>query len=170
MPVQYASLFIANFPEKKAYMNSIDPHAFYMNRCIELGLLAKQRGDSPVGSVLVADGVIVSEGIEGGKTHRDITYHAEIEAIRNLVKSTGLTDLSHCILYTTHEPCIMCSYVIRHHKINTVVWAISTGVYGGGSSDYKLLEDRSVHTWATPPLLISGVMEQACMDRLYSNS
>src|SRR6478736_5463729 len=106
--------------------NSGTHHEFYMKRCMELGLMAKQRGDSPVGAVLVMDGEIVAEAMEGGKTYKDITCHAEIEVIRNFVKQTGETDLSACTMYTTHEPCIMCSYVIRHHKVNTIVWAIST--------------------------------------------
>ena len=57
-----------------------------MLKCIELANIAKQRGESPVGSVVVKDGEIIGEGIEGGKTNKDITYHAEIEAIRNATK------------------------------------------------------------------------------------
>jgi len=97
-------------------------HYFYMKSCIDLALTAKARGDSPVGSVVVQDGIIIGEGIEGGKTKKDITFHAEIEAIREANLMTGNADLSDCILYTTHEPCIMCSYVIRHAEIQMVVF------------------------------------------------
>ena len=129
-------------------------HTFYMRRCKELAEIARQRGDSPVGSLLVLAGKIIAEGVEGGKTHRDITYHAEIEAIRQATELLQSQDLSACVMYTTHEPCIMCSYMIRHTRINTVVMAITTGDIGGMSSAYPLLADTTIEKWGTPPLLI----------------
>lgn len=68
----------------------------YMRKCLSLAQIAKARGDSPVGSILVQNGKVVGEGIEGGKTHQDITFHAEIEAIRNARTALGKTDLSDC--------------------------------------------------------------------------
>lgn len=133
-----------------------------MRQCIKLALIAKQRGDSPVGSVIVKDGKVIGEGIEGGKTHKDITYHAEIEAIRQATNLLQTQDLSDCILYTTHEPCIMCSYVIRHTKIQTIVTAISTGEIGGFSSHFPLLADTTIKKWTKPPNLINGILEEEC--------
>ena len=77
-------------------------HEFYMKSCIDLALQAKERGDAPVGSVVVQNGTIIAEGIEGGKTKKDITFHAEIEAIREANIILGNADLSDCILYSTH--------------------------------------------------------------------
>ena len=133
-----------------------------MRQCIKLALIAKQRGDSPVGSVIVKDGKVIGEGIEGGKTHKDITYHAEIEAIRQATNLLQTQDLSDCILYTTHEPCIMCSYVIRHTKIQTIVTAISTDEIGGFSSHFPLLADTTIKKWTKPPNLINGILEEEC--------
>lgn len=76
-----------------------------MRVCTGLVKTAGRRGDSPAGSVIVLDGVIISEGIKGGKTHQDITFYAESEAIRHTIKHLGKQDLSDCI---------MCSYMIRH--------------------------------------------------------
>lgn len=137
-------------------------HKSYMRICINLAKIAKHRGDSPVGSIIVRDGLIIGEGIEGGKTHKDITFHAEIEAIREATKKIGSQDLSGSVLYTTHEPCIMCSYVIRHVKIATVVSGVSTGDIGGYSSELPLLLDTSVKKWNPPPVLIKGVLEDEC--------
>ena len=95
-------------------MTNVARYEQLMRRCIELGRIAKQRGDSPVGAIIARDDNVISEGIESGKMHKDITYHAEIEAIRNAIITLGKTDLSDCLLVTTHEPCIMCSYVFRH--------------------------------------------------------
>ncbi len=133
-----------------------------MRRCIVLGQMAREQGDSPVGALLAKDGRIAAEGIEAGRSRKDITYHAEIEAIRALIQQTGDTDLSGYTLYTTHEPCIMCSYVIRHHKIARIVWGISTGAIGGYSSDYKLLKDTVLEKWGAPPEIVAGVLEADC--------
>ena len=147
-------------------MDNIDlkQHEFYMRICIDLAKIAKQRGDSPVGSIIVQNGVIIGEGIDGGKTHNDITFHAEIEAIRNATKYLGKQDLSDCILYTTHEPCIMCSYVIRHTKIPIVVTGLATGEIGGFSSQLPLLLDTTIRRWSAPPTLINGILENECAD------
>ncbi len=134
----------------------------YMRKCLALAQIAKARGDSPVGSILVQNRKVVGEGIEGGKTHQDITFHAEIEAIRNARTALGKTDLSDCILVTTHEPCIMCSYVIRHHKIQLVIVGLSTGEIGGYSSALPLLTDKSISKWAEPPKIVEGILEEEC--------
>ncbi|MEN2399140.1 nucleoside deaminase [Flavobacterium sp. MC2016-06] len=137
-------------------------HSFYMSKCIELAKAAKLRGDSPVGSILVMDGKIVGEGIEGGKTFKDITFHSEIEAIRNSRALLETADLSNCIMYTTHEPCIMCSYVIRHHKINTIIIGLASGEIGGFSSIYPVLKDTEITKWENPPVLLFGILEEEC--------
>lgn len=140
----------------------MDTHAFYMRRCIALGHEAKAKGDNPVGAILVKDHRIAAESMEASKTTKDVTRHAEIEVIRDLVSRLGITDLSGYILYTTHEPCIMCAYVIRHHRISTVAWGLPSSETGGYSSAYKVLEDTTVHKWGPPPLLIKGVLETEC--------
>ncbi len=145
-------------------MTDTEKYEGWMRRCIELATIAKLRGDSPVGSVIVKDGEVVGEGIEGGKTHRDITFHAEIEAVRNATARLGTADLSDCFLVTTHEPCIMCSYVIRHHKLALIVVGMTTGEIGGYSSALPVLLDRTISRWGTPPEIIDGVLEQECRE------
>jgi tRNA(adenine34) deaminase len=137
-------------------------HEFYMAQCIKLALVAKARGDSPVGSVIVKDGQVIAEGTESGKTNNDITFHAEIEATRQATKNLNSSDLSDCVMYTTHEPCIMCSYVIRHHKINTIIVGLTTGEIGGYSSALPLLLDKTITKWGNPPKIIDGILANEC--------
>jgi len=137
-------------------------HEFFMQKCIALALVAKSRGDSAVGSLIVQNGKIIAEGIEGGKTHNDITFHAEIEAIRHAVNFLQTSNLSDCILYTTHEPCIMCSYVVRHYKIKSIIVGLTTGEIGGYSSHLRVLKDISISKWGKPPEIIDGILEDEC--------
>ena len=142
--------------------NHAPDHEYYMRACLALALLARQRGESPVGSVIVHNGKIIAEGIEGGRAHRDISFHAEMEAIRHATAYLQSQDLSACIMYTTHEPCIMCSYMIRHTKISMVAAGITTGEIGGYSSHLPLLSDAGIKRWAAPPVFIAGILEQEC--------
>ena len=53
--------------------------------------------------------------------------------------ATGYRDmLGQSTLYTTHEPCIMCSYLIRHHRIPWVVYGVSVQHVGGVTSQYSV--------------------------------
>lgn len=144
-------------------MTDTEKYEGLMRRCIELAKIAKDRGDSPVGSVIVKDGQVVAEGIEGGKTRKDITFHAEIEAVRGATSRLATTDLSDCFMVTTHEPCIMCSYVIRHHKIRLLIVGMTTGEIGGYSSVLPVLLNRTISKWSAPPEIVDGILEQECI-------
>lgn len=122
----------------------------FMQRCEALAAIAAGRQESPVGSVVVLDGNIIGEGIEAGKSTQDITCHAEVEAIRDAVRNYG-KDLSGATLYTTHEPCILCSYVIRHHRIGRVVIKKAVRYIGGATSVYPILMANDIPVWGEPP-------------------
>lgn len=94
---------------------------YYMRLCEKLAVGAAEKGNPPVGAMIVKDDKILSEAEEAGRSKNDITCHAEIEAVRIAVRKLKSTDLSECVLFTTHEPCIMCSYTIRFYKIKKVV-------------------------------------------------
>ena len=132
----------------------------YMKKCIELGKEAMRNGNPPVGSILVKDDVIIGLGKEAGKSGNDITKHAEIEAIKNAVMNHH--SINESILYTTHEPCIMCSYVIRHHHIKTIVFGAKTKYVGGVTSEFKILETKSIPHWKNAPEIIVGVLKNEC--------
>lgn len=131
--------------------NEKDNH--FMKRCEALAALATERGESPVGSVVVLGGEIIGEGIEAGKSMQDVTFHAEVEAVRDAVRKHG-KDLSAATLYTTHEPCILCSYVIRHHRIGRVVIQKAVAYIGGASSGYPVLTAPDIPIWPPPPVVV----------------
>lgn len=140
----------------------IRTHLHYMRKCIELGKKAMRNGNPPVGSILVKNNTIIGIGVEAGKSMNDITKHAEIEAIRDALKHhQSLNDVT---LYTTHEPCIMCSYVIRHHQIKTIVYGTKSKYVGGKTSNYNLLETESVPKWGKIPEIIEGILEEECLN------
>ncbi|KAF2336975.1 nucleoside deaminase [Flavobacterium daemonense] len=134
----------------------------YMHQCLELAKTALKAGNPPVGALIVIDGKIIGTGIESGKSTGDITNHAEILAVRDAVKN-GFSDKLHLAkMYTTHEPCIMCSYMIRHHKIAEIIFGIAVPNVGGFTSNYKILSAEDVPKWGNKPTIIGNVCEADC--------
>jgi tRNA(adenine34) deaminase len=128
---------------------------YFMQRCSVLAERAVVNGNSAIGSVIVKDNQIISEGEEAVSSKKDITCHAEIEAIRLAVKQLNTTDLSGCILYSTHEPCIMCSYAIRYYKITKVIYRDEANSLGGISSSMPLLITNEVPPhWSNAPVIV----------------
>ena len=128
---------------------------YYIKRCEVLAEEAAAKGDAPVGSVIIKGDEIIAEAIEASKYKNDITCHAELEAIRLAVKKLKTNDLSDCVIYSTHEPCIMCSYAIRFYKIKKVVYQHAVNYLGGVSSAMPLLNSKEVPPhWGEVPVIV----------------
>lgn len=136
--------------------------AGFMRMAIRLAFLARDRGDTPVGSVVVRDGRIVGEGIEAVKAENDLTAHAEIRAVQDACRCLGTLHLTGCTLFTTVEPCLMCSFVIRSARISKVVIGRPVPHIGGFSSKYSILTDPEIPGWSPPPLVVTGLLEEEC--------
>lgn len=137
-----------------------------MQRCIELALMAKAQGSTPVGSLIVKDDTIIAEGFEGENYIPAPIAHAEIIAVLKAIQYRSSKDLSHCILYTTKEPCFMCSYLIRQAKMKGVVFALRTEDTGGASSIFPILTSADFKRWPAPPFVVEGVLESECLQIL----
>ncbi len=141
----------------------LDPsHEGYMHYCITLGEIALQKGNPPVGAILVVHDTIIGEGYETAKTSGDVTEHAEILAIRDAVQKGNSALLENAILYTTHEPCLMCSYAIRHYKIPTIVYSLAVPDVGGHSSTFNVLITDKIEKWNPEPAVIAGICKDQC--------
>ena len=79
------------------------------------------RGDWPVGSVLVRDGVVLATGQNRQNTERDVTWHAEFEAMRKATRDHGVESLAGATVYSTMEPCPMCAGAMKMAKIARLV-------------------------------------------------
>jgi len=133
-----------------------------MAYCIELAKQALNNGNPPVGSIIILDDQIIGEGIESVKPTNDVTNHAEIVAIRDAISKGHFNDLPKSALYSTHEPCIMCSYLIRQHKIPLIVYGSAVDHIGGHSSKFDILSTESVSKWEVKPKIIGGILKSEC--------
>jgi tRNA(adenine34) deaminase len=134
----------------------------FMRQAIRLAQTASDRGDAPVGSVVVRDGQVIGEGIEAVRAEKDLTAHAEVRAVQEACRRLNTLDLAACTLFTTVEPCFMCSFVLRGARISRVVIGRAAPHIGGFSSDYPILVTPNIPGWSQPPLVVSGLLEEEC--------
>jgi tRNA(Arg) A34 adenosine deaminase TadA len=98
----------------------------HLRLAIEVAQRAKEKGNHPFGSVLVdADGKLLLEAENTVITERDGTGHAETNLVRLATKVFDADFLASCTLYTSTEPCSMCSSAIVWSNIRRVVFALS---------------------------------------------
>jgi tRNA(adenine34) deaminase len=137
-------------------------HERFMRRCLELALVACNQGNTPVGSVVVLDGQVIGEGAETLPVGTSIIGHAELLACQAALDATGRRDLAGAVLYSTAEPCFMCSYVIRQLRLGSVVYGIETPVIGGVTSAHPILTDPALDGWRPAPAVNGGVVREEC--------
>ena len=136
-------------------------HKKFLRRCIELARQSVKEGDWPFGAVLTMGGKTLAEGLN--QATRDITGHAEANAIKSALESNPDLDLSECTLYSSFEPCPMCSFLIREHGIGNIVYGLASP-YWGGESRWQILKDEiPAQAFANvrnsnPPKIVSGVL------------
>ena len=80
-----------------------------MEMAIKLSADAVSHGNEPFGAVLAKDGEVIYTNENQIYTQHDPTFHAEAGLLRRFFAETGITDLSGYTLYSSCEPCFMCS-------------------------------------------------------------
>ena len=105
----------------------------WMKIAISEANLAINKGEIPVGAVLIQDGKLIAKAHNQPILNHDPTAHAEVEVLRKAGKKLKNYRLARSTLYVTLEPCIMCLGAIMHARIERIVFGASdpkTGVCG----------------------------------------
>jgi tRNA(Arg) A34 adenosine deaminase TadA len=104
----------------------------FLRRAIALSRAKLADGERPFGAVVVHDGVVIGEGSAQQQASHDPTAHAEVVAIRAAAQALRSVDLRACELYTSCEPCPMCTALIYNTGIRAVY-------YGNVRADFAAL-------------------------------
>mmetsp|Transcript_16538 Transcript_16538/g.46684 ORF Transcript_16538/g.46684 Transcript_16538/m.46684 type:complete len:166 (-) Transcript_16538:1021-1518(-) len=104
---------------------SVEVHKKFLRMAIELSRRAVQAGNHPFGALLVRNEQVVMEAENSVCTEHDITRHAELNLVSRASKKLSQEVLSECTLYTSTEPCAMCSGGIYWAGIRRVVFSCS---------------------------------------------
>jgi tRNA(Arg) A34 adenosine deaminase TadA len=117
----------------------------YMDLALKEAQSAADRGEVPVGAVLVKDNQILAR--DGNRTLElnDPTAHAEILTIRAACAILGSQRLTGCDLYVTLEPCPMCSAAISFARINRLYYGAVDEKSGGTDSGIRFFSHSSCH-------------------------
>ena len=119
-----------------------------IDEAIELSRLAVEHGNEPFGAVLVKDDEIVFTNENQIYTKHDPTFHAEAGLIREFCAKTGISNLQEYTLYSSCEPCFMCSGAMVWVKLGRLVYGASNieleNILGNqGCNCSKLVFDNS---------------------------
>src|SRR6266436_3152742 len=109
---------------------------YALNRARQAG----ERGEVPVGAVLVKDGEPLAEGFNEPIGAQDPTAHAEIVALRRGATALGNYRLTDTTLYVTIEPCLMCVGAMVHARIARLVYGASEPKAGAIASAMRALD------------------------------
>lgn len=105
--------------------DSLPEDEAFMREAIRLSKLAAEHGNEPFGAVLVKDGRIVFSNENQIYTRHDPTFHGEAGLIREFCAQTAITDLHEYTLYSSCEPCFMCSGAMVWVKLGRLVYSAS---------------------------------------------
>src|SRR5215207_6010863 len=97
-------------------------HESFLREAIALSQAAMERGNEPFGSVLVKDGEVVLRAENSVFTGHDMTNHAEMNLVKLAAQHYDAAFMADCTLYTSTEPCAMCSGAIYWSGIGRVVF------------------------------------------------
>lgn len=137
----------------------------FMRIALQEAALAAEEGEIPVGAVIVQDGQLIARAHNLTERLRDVTAHAEMQAITSAAMTLGGKYLQGCTLYVTLEPCPMCAGAIGWAQIGRVVWGASDSKRG-----YSALTPQ---TGARSPLhpkaaVTAGVLADEARDMMQS--
>lgn len=138
-------------------------HQYFMKQALLEAQKAYDIGEVPIGAVIVHNDKIIARAHNLRETSQNAITHAEILAIQQACQYLHSWRLENTVLYTTVEPCVMCSGAILMSRIPTIVYGTHDPKGGCVDSLMSLLnESRFNHQCH----VIKGIEEYACRDIL----
>ena len=98
---------------------------YFMKRALQEAEIAFEKGEIPVGAIIVIDDKIIARGHNLTELLHDVTAHAEMQAITSAANFLGGKYLTGCTLYVTLEPCQMCAGALYWSQISKIVFGAS---------------------------------------------
>lgn len=117
----------------------------YMDLALQEARAAAERGEVPVGAVIVLDGVVLARAGNRTREFNDVTAHAEILAIRQAAATLGSERLTDADLYVTLEPCTMCAAAISFARLRRVYFGAEDEKGGAVTSGVRFFNQPTCH-------------------------
>ena len=118
----------------------------HMSLALEEARAAAQRGEVPVGAVLVdPQGRVLAQAGNRTRALNDPTAHAEMLVIREGCRVLGSERLTGCDLYVTLEPCPMCAQAISAARVARLYYGAADPKSGGGAQGPRIFTHPQCH-------------------------
>jgi tRNA(adenine34) deaminase len=131
---------------------------YFMKKAFSEAVLAFEKGEVPVGAVVIGNQKIIARAHNLTETLNDVTAHAEMQVITAAANLLGGKYLNDCILYVTLEPCVMCAGALGWSQIGKIVYGATDEKRG-----FKKFAAKALHPKTE---VIGGVLETECAELL----
>ncbi len=126
---------------------------YFMKKALEEAESAYEKGEIPVGVVVVINDKIIARGHNLTETLNDVTAHAEMQAITAAANFLGGKYLTNCTMYITFEPCQMCAGALYWSQVSKIVFGAEDPQRGYRKFGVQLHPKTKV---------ITGILEKEC--------
>ncbi len=127
---------------------------YYMKQALAEARQAADRGEIPVGAVVVCKDRIIARAYNLTETLTDVTAHAEMQAITAAASTLGGKYLNECTLYVTVEPCVMCAGAIGWAQLKRLVFGAEDVKRG-----YRRYAPQALHPKTE---VVQGLLAEEC--------
>jgi tRNA(adenine34) deaminase len=134
-------------------MENIFTDEYFMRKALFEAETAFEKGEIPVGAIVVIDNKIIARNHNLTELLNDVTAHAEMQSITSAANYLGGKYLKNCTLYVTLEPCQMCAGALYWSQISKIVYGASDESRGYLKMGTQLHPKTKV---------VSGVLEKEC--------
>jgi tRNA(adenine34) deaminase len=134
-------------------MENIFTHEYFMKKALMEAQSASDKGEIPVGALVVIDNRVIAKSHNLTELLNDVTAHAEMQAITAAANFIGGKYLTGCTLYVTLEPCQMCAGALYWSQVSRLVFGASDEHRG-----YRVMGGK-LHPKTE---IVTGVLEDEC--------
>src|SRR5271155_4230697 len=117
----------------------------FMDLALGEARAAGERGEVPVGCVVVRDGAVIAQAGNRTIADRDPTAHAEMVAIRRAAALLGTERLETCDLYVTLEPCAMCAGAVAFARVRRLYYGAADPKGGAVQNGVQFFASPACH-------------------------
>jgi tRNA(adenine34) deaminase len=133
---------------------TISPDDFFMKEALREAKLALAEDEIPIGAIVVAKGQIIGRGHNLTERLKDVSAHAEMQALTAATNYIGGKYLPDCTLYVTMEPCVMCAGASYWFQVGRIVFGAYDAKLGFGRLNQKITHPKT--------LITGGILENEC--------
>mgnify|MGYP000974638941 FL=1 len=132
----------------------MENHKKFMLEALKEAKIAFSKDEVPIGAVIVAENKIIARAHNLTQQLKDVTAHAEMQAITSAANYIGGKYLIDCTLYVTVEPCFMCAGALAWSQISNIIYGAGDSKKGFSQLNQSILHPKTK--------VITGVLSEEC--------